>query len=312
MRAFNNSSLVAITLCWLGLGCSPNDPITITDSGLAAVEINAPTIDSFRAVYGAQCEMVRLPAETLAQLSPATGCDAIVKLLDQFRLNIEPSSPGGTKVSDQIGSLANSNINETLIEGYNYSVKLELGLFNGQYLLSNDLSFRNNLPNDRLGQDSVNLSVHLSPTAAGIAQGFPAGQAPNNSAGSQTIPPSGPSGSQSELGDIDGLTEEELKTAKLINDYRASRGLSFLTLNKTLTQYAIENSRRQSAARVSGHYTNFNVAEIAFYGPTTAERAVQGWKESKKGHNELMQVPRWKHFGVSAGESGNSWTVTFN
>lgn len=107
-----------------------------------------------------------------------------------------------------------------------------------------------------------------------------------------------------------GLNSEEYKCVQLINQYRKSRGLNELIIDPKINNAAKKNSLLQEKAKYSGHFTPGDYAEIAFYGPTTAERAVRGWKASP-GHNALMLGSRFKKMGISAGSYGNSWTVNF-
>lgn len=110
-------------------------------------------------------------------------------------------------------------------------------------------------------------------------------------------------------GHILGLTAQEIEVIDLINKYHISLGIPVCVLDEKLNRYAAENSYLQAQRRVSGHYAGYNVAEIAFYGPTTAQDAFNGWRASP-GHDAIMRT-RYSYCGVSAGPAGNSWTVTF-
>lgn len=107
-----------------------------------------------------------------------------------------------------------------------------------------------------------------------------------------------------------GHSNEEAECIRLINEWRQQNRLAAVTPARNLREGARNNSVIQSTYGVSGHYAPLTGgAEIAFFGPQTAQGAVQGWKDSVS-HNSIMLTPGYTHVGCS--KIGNhSWTARF-
>ena len=118
-----------------------------------------------------------------------------------------------------------------------------------------------------------------------------------------------PNNSDKHPGDVTGLVAKELEVIDLINQYHKENGHGPCTLTAELNGFALDNSRLQEQQQYSGHFAGHGVAEIAFYGPTTANDTFVGWQHSA-GHDAIMRDGYTK-CGVSAGTNGNSWTVSF-
>ncbi|MFD7900756.1 CAP domain-containing protein [Kitasatospora sp. NPDC059747] len=116
-------------------------------------------------------------------------------------------------------------------------------------------------------------------------------------------------------------TSVEQRFLQRVNDLRAQYGRPALRYNETLAQAARCNADQMNQRRVSGHFCdspgilrglgyNFRSwGEIAFYGPTDIDAAVDGWINSS-GHRDIMLDPN--HTEVGLARTGNaSWNAEF-
>ena len=110
----------------------------------------------------------------------------------------------------------------------------------------------------------------------------------------------------------------------LVNDFRASEGLSQLILNDQLNKAAFDHSNDMLINNYFSHtglngsnfsqrireanYSGSPVAENIASGFRTAEAVFNGWKESE-GHRANILSTRATEMGI--GESGNRWTQLF-
>lgn len=101
---------------------------------------------------------------------------------------------------------------------------------------------------------------------------------------------------------------------KLINAYRASRGLGKLSINNTLTKTAKAHSRDLAKHDRISHYGSDGsnpwdrversgyqpqlAAENVGTGQLTIKEVMQGWKDSP-GHNKNLLLPDAKHMGIA-------------
>ena len=101
---------------------------------------------------------------------------------------------------------------------------------------------------------------------------------------------------------------------KLINRYRASKGLSKVALDVTLTQVAKKHSRDLAKHDRISHYGSdgsnpWDRVERSGYAPQLAaenvgtgqlsiKEVMQGWKDSP-GHNKNLLLPDAKHIGIA-------------
>ncbi|MEE1788207.1 CAP domain-containing protein [Streptomyces sp. SP17BM10] len=113
----------------------------------------------------------------------------------------------------------------------------------------------------------------------------------------------------------------EQRFLQRVNDLRAQYGRPALRYDQTLAQGAQCNADQMNQRRVSGHFCdsasilkglgyNWRAwGEIAFYGPTDVDAAVDGWINSS-GHRDIMLKPDVTEVGLA--RTGNaSWNADF-
>ncbi|MFF1784986.1 CAP domain-containing protein [Kitasatospora sp. NPDC058243] len=116
-------------------------------------------------------------------------------------------------------------------------------------------------------------------------------------------------------------TSVEQRFLDRLNTVRAQNGKPAVRLNQTLSQAAKCNADQMDQRRVSGHfcdsgsiarglgYTGRGFGEIAFYGPTDIDAAVDGWIKSP-GHLGIM-LGDYNEVGLA--RTGNaSWNADFS
>ncbi|MFD7589626.1 CAP domain-containing protein [Kitasatospora sp. NPDC059811] len=116
-------------------------------------------------------------------------------------------------------------------------------------------------------------------------------------------------------------TSVEQRFLDRLNTVRAQNGRPAVRLNQTLSQAAKCNADQMDQRRVSGHfcdsgsiarglgYTGRGFGEIAFYGPTDIDAAVDGWIKSP-GHLGIM-LGDYNEVGLA--RTGNaSWNADFS
>jgi len=92
----------------------------------------------------------------------------------------------------------------------------------------------------------------------------------------------------------------------LINWHRSQRGLRPLRYDTNLAAWAARNNSGQLYYRRSGHHVNPNCWQVAFYGPQTADLAVNGWLASPS-HFQAIMRPDVTVIGVAV--NSVAWTA---
>ncbi|WP_052707310.1 CAP domain-containing protein [Streptomyces rubellomurinus] len=134
-------------------------------------------------------------------------------------------------------------------------------------------------------------------------------------------------GSMSQRFDLNGagtspgpVTPDQQRFLDRVNALRAQYGKAPVRLNSTLSQVAKCNADQMDQRRVSGHFCNSSgiasglgytwrgFGEVAFYGPTTVDAAVDGWINSPK-HLGIM-IGDFNEVGL-ARTGAASWNADF-
>nr|WP_223245634.1 CAP domain-containing protein [Streptomyces sp. CBMA156] len=117
------------------------------------------------------------------------------------------------------------------------------------------------------------------------------------------------------------VTSDQQRFLDRLNAVRAQYGKAPVRLNSTLSQAAKCNADQMDQRRVSGHfcnssaiaaglgYTGRGFGEIAFYGPTNIDAAVDGWTNSP-GHLGIM-IGDYNEVGL-ARTGAASWNADFS
>lgn len=114
--------------------------------------------------------------------------------------------------------------------------------------------------------------------------------------------------------DTGGASLDPEVALKVINDYRAEKGLKPLHLDAKLTQAAKAHSRDLAKADRISHYgtdgstpwdrvqrTGYRprlAAENVGTGQSSIQEVIKGWRESE-GHNKNLLLPDAKHMGIA-------------
>jgi hypothetical protein len=130
---------------------------------------------------------------------------------------------------------------------------------------------------------------------------------PNPGAGRQPTTPPTKSTPTTPSSDIDNDVNVAEYMTKF-NAYRKSHGLASMEFSNKLTSDASKNNPHQLRNKRSGHFVAVTGAEIAFYGPSTIDAAINGWHNSA-GHRKLMQGS-YNCTGIH--RQGIAWTQRFS
>ncbi|MFJ4188792.1 CAP domain-containing protein [Kitasatospora sp. NPDC089509] len=148
----------------------------------------------------------------------------------------------------------------------------------------------------------------------------------------QEVTVEGCNGSMSQRFDITGtgggtdpgtgpVTSDQQRFLDRVNALRAQYGRAPVRFNATLSQSAQCNADQMNQRRVSGHFCNSSdiarglgyswrgFGEIAFYGPTNIDAAVDGWINSQH-HLDIMLDGNYTEVGLARTGSA-SWNADF-
>ena len=93
---------------------------------------------------------------------------------------------------------------------------------------------------------------------------------------------------------------------RLINNYRAGRGLPPVRYNPGLDGIAARNNMLQQQRNKCGHWYTGGLAQNAAKGQASLPGAFRGWQNSP-GHNALLLDRSKREFGIHG--YGNNWTL---
>jgi hypothetical protein len=96
-----------------------------------------------------------------------------------------------------------------------------------------------------------------------------------------------------------------------LNNVRIRAGLALVRYDANLSAWAALNNPPQLAAGASGHHVNPNAWQVAFFGPTNAVDAGNGFLASP-GHASVLLDPAITTVGIAASADSRGWAWTVN